>query len=220
MSNFQEELKNDYGFENVVIIAIGQTNISSFNNSFCANSDLPLVMDEFPELPIREQFSPYGESHDFIIVDYDGNYLDHINFLSLGGSDLSEVPHDRLNKVKATFSYYTAHLDRDSLSKVTYHPKPAAGTDEYEDLQRIQYFRYVKERAIKQAATFGVSNIPSPESSRWDIITFDTWKLTGSTEPLNEMDLLEPLEHWPDHKNPTTGNIELSPLDNEFLNDT
>ena len=67
-----------------MIIAIGQTNISSFNNSFCANSDLPLVMDEFPELPIREQFSPYGESHDFVIVDYDGNYLDHINFLSLG----------------------------------------------------------------------------------------------------------------------------------------
>ena len=78
-----EELKNDYGFENVVIIAIGQTNISSFNNSFCANSDLPLVMDEFPELLIREQFSPYGESHDFVIVDYNGNYLDHINFLSL-----------------------------------------------------------------------------------------------------------------------------------------
>ena len=91
MSNFQEELKNDYGFENVVIIAIGQTNINSFNNSFCANSDLPLVMDEFPNLPIREQFSPYGESHDFVIVDYDGNYLDHINFLSLGNVEKNYI---------------------------------------------------------------------------------------------------------------------------------
>ena len=91
LSNFQEELKNDYGFENIVIIAIGQTNISSFNNSFCANSDLPLVMDEFPNLPIREQFSPYGESHDFVIVDYDGNYLDHINFLSLGNVEKNYI---------------------------------------------------------------------------------------------------------------------------------
>ena len=102
LSNFQEELKNDYGFENVVIIAIGQTNISSFNNSFCANSDLPLVMDEFPELPIREQFSPYGESHDFVIIDYDGNYLDHINFLSLGNVEknyIIDVLEDNYNQI-------------------------------------------------------------------------------------------------------------------------
>ena len=33
MSNFQEELRNDYGFENVVIIAVGQTNISNFNSN-------------------------------------------------------------------------------------------------------------------------------------------------------------------------------------------
>ncbi len=91
MSNFQEELKTDYGFENIVIIAIGQTNISSFNNSFCANSDLPLVMDPYPNLPIREQFLPYGGSHDFVIVDYDGNYLDHINFLSLGNVEKNYI---------------------------------------------------------------------------------------------------------------------------------
>ena len=49
-------IKNDDGYENIVVIAVGQTNISQFNNNFCANSDLPLVMDP-PCLPIREQFT-------------------------------------------------------------------------------------------------------------------------------------------------------------------
>ena len=84
MSNFQEELRIEDGYENIVIIAVGQTNISSFNNSFCANSDLPLVIDSYPSLPIREQFAPYGEHHYFVILDYDGNYIGHIDLLSLG----------------------------------------------------------------------------------------------------------------------------------------
>ena len=75
MSNFQDELRNDYGFENVVIIAIGQSNISAFNSNFCANSDLPLVMDQYPNLPIREQFSPYGLHKQLVILDYDGNHI-------------------------------------------------------------------------------------------------------------------------------------------------
>ena len=84
LSNFQEELRNDDGYENIVIIAVGQTNISAFNENFCANSDLPLVMDLYPELPIREQFAPYGVGHDLVILDYDGNYLDHIDLPTLG----------------------------------------------------------------------------------------------------------------------------------------
>ena len=86
LSEFQAELKSDYGYENIVIIGIGQTNISDFNDNFCANSDLPLVMDEYPELPIREQFSPYGQDHYVVILDYDGNYIDHINLLNLGNT--------------------------------------------------------------------------------------------------------------------------------------
>ena len=35
------------GNENIIIIAVGQTNISAFNSNFCANSDLPLVMDPY-----------------------------------------------------------------------------------------------------------------------------------------------------------------------------
>ena len=38
MSNFQEELINEDGYENIVIIAIGQSNISAFNSNFTANS--------------------------------------------------------------------------------------------------------------------------------------------------------------------------------------
>jgi hypothetical protein len=79
LSNFQEELRNEDGYENVVFIAVGQTNISSFNNNFCANSDLPLVMDQYPSLPIRAQFSPYGTHKSIVILDYDGSYLGSIN---------------------------------------------------------------------------------------------------------------------------------------------
>lgn len=86
LSDFQVELKNDYGYDNVVIIAVGQTNISDFNDNFCADSDLPLVMDEYPELPIREQFSPYGQDHYLVILDYEGNYIDHIDLLNLGNA--------------------------------------------------------------------------------------------------------------------------------------
>ncbi len=75
MSDFQEELHAD-GYENVVIIAVGQSNIASFNSNFTANSDLPLVMDPYPSLPIRDQFSPNGLHKQVVILDYDGTLLD------------------------------------------------------------------------------------------------------------------------------------------------
>ena len=82
LSNFQNELRNDDGYENVVIIAVGQSNISGFNNNFTANSDLPLVMDQYPGLPIREQFSPYGQHKQIVILDYDGNLIGSITLNS------------------------------------------------------------------------------------------------------------------------------------------
>ena len=91
MSNFQEELRNDDGYENIVIIAVGQTNISAFNDNYCANSDLPLVMDPYPDLPIREQFSPYGLDHYLVILDYDGSYIDYIDLLSLGNAEKNYI---------------------------------------------------------------------------------------------------------------------------------
>ncbi len=91
LSDFQTELKSDYGYENIVIIAVGQTNISDFNDNFCADSDLPLVMDEYPELPIREQFSPYSQDHYLVILDYDGNYIDHIDLPNLGNTQKNYI---------------------------------------------------------------------------------------------------------------------------------
>ena len=78
LSNFQNELRNDDGYENIVIIAVGQTNISNFNTSFTANSDLPLVMDSYPTLPVREQFSPYGLHKQLVVLDYDGEIIGSI----------------------------------------------------------------------------------------------------------------------------------------------
>ena len=89
MSNFQEEIRNDYGFENVVIIAVGQSNTSGFNSSFCSNSDLPLVIDQYPSLPIREQFgeSSFNEFHkSVIILGHDGEYLGQISVNSVSAS--------------------------------------------------------------------------------------------------------------------------------------
>jgi len=89
LSNFQEELRNDYGYENVVIIAVGQSNISGFNTNFTANSDLPLVMDQFPSLPIRDQFYPYGQHKQIVFLDYDGNFIGEIT-LSFSNLSISE----------------------------------------------------------------------------------------------------------------------------------
>ncbi len=89
LSNFQEEIRNDYGFENVVIIAVGQSNTSGFNSNFCSNSDLPLVIDQYPSLPIREQFgeSSFNEFHkSVIILGHDGEYLGQISVNSVSAN--------------------------------------------------------------------------------------------------------------------------------------
>ena len=91
MSDFQEELRTDDGYENIVFIAVGQTNISAFNENFCANSDLPLVMDPYPDLPIRQQFAPYGQDHYLVILDYDGNFIDYIDIPNLGNAQKSYI---------------------------------------------------------------------------------------------------------------------------------
>ena len=91
MSDFQDELRNEDGYENVVIIAVGQSNISSFNNSFTSNSDLPLVMDEYPSLPIREQFTPYGEHKRAVIIGYDGEFLASITLNGLSATSKNYI---------------------------------------------------------------------------------------------------------------------------------
>ena len=73
MSVFQEELRNDDGYEEVVIIAVGQSNIDAFNGNFCSNSDLPLVSDQYPDLPIRAQFD--GGHKDIVILNREGDIV-------------------------------------------------------------------------------------------------------------------------------------------------
>jgi hypothetical protein len=76
LSIFQQEL-HDEGYENIVIIAIGQSNISSFNSNFTENSNCPMVMDPYPSLPVRYQFS--GGHKDLIMVGFDGIEITRVN---------------------------------------------------------------------------------------------------------------------------------------------
>jgi len=75
LSNFQEELR-DQGYENIVIIAVGQSHISNFNSSFCSNSDLPLVMDIYPDFEIRDNFN--GAHKQVVILNPDQNEIGRI----------------------------------------------------------------------------------------------------------------------------------------------
>ena len=75
MSNFQDELRGQ-GYENIVIIAVGQSNISQFNSNFCANSDLPLVMDVSPNFEIRDVFN--GSHKQVVILDVEQNEIGRI----------------------------------------------------------------------------------------------------------------------------------------------
>ena len=56
LSDFQDELHAE-GYEKVVIIGVGQSAQSNFNSNFCANSDLPFISDQSPNLPIYNQFN-------------------------------------------------------------------------------------------------------------------------------------------------------------------
>ena len=40
-----------------------------------------------PDLPIREQFNPYSEPHYLVILNYDGDYIGHIDLLTLGNTE-------------------------------------------------------------------------------------------------------------------------------------
>jgi hypothetical protein len=83
LSEFQYELKDDYGYENVIIIAVGKSNLAdNFNANFTANSDLPLVMDEAFDYPIRAQFAPYSDHKELAILGYDGELIGNITLNS------------------------------------------------------------------------------------------------------------------------------------------
>ena len=72
MSNFQAELRSE-GYENVVIIAVGQSVAANFNSNFTANSDLPLVVDVYPDYEIRDAFN--ADHKWIVIIDVDQNEI-------------------------------------------------------------------------------------------------------------------------------------------------
>lgn len=90
LSDFQYEIWDTYDYENVIIIAVGQTNIENFNNGFCENSDLPLVMDQYPFLPIRNQFAPYSGHKEVAILGYNGEIIGNLT-LSNGLNNSAKI---------------------------------------------------------------------------------------------------------------------------------
>lgn len=82
LSDFYEEIVNDYGYEKVVIIGVGRDNMELSNENFCLNSNLPLVMDDFPSLPIHDQFND-SEAHDMVFLNQNGDYITTIEILSV-----------------------------------------------------------------------------------------------------------------------------------------
>ena len=77
LSDFQDEVRSA-GYENVVIIGIGQTNVSNFNSNFTNNSDLPVVMDPYPMLPIRAAFD--GLHKQIVVLDEDALEIGRVTF--------------------------------------------------------------------------------------------------------------------------------------------
>lgn len=92
LSDFQSELINDYGFENIVFIAVGRDIFNAgTTNNFCSNSDLPLVIDTSPDYPIRAQFSPYSGHKSLTATGYDGEFLANISLNSLSNSVKNQI---------------------------------------------------------------------------------------------------------------------------------
>ena len=72
LSDFQEELHME-GYDKVVIIGIGHSAQQNFNSNFCANSNLPLVVDVYPDYEIRDAFN--GSHKWIVILDVDQNEI-------------------------------------------------------------------------------------------------------------------------------------------------
>ncbi len=69
LSDFQTELHEE-GYDKVVIIGVGQSVQQNFNSNFSANSDLPLINDQSPDLPIHDAFN--GEHRSLVVMATDG----------------------------------------------------------------------------------------------------------------------------------------------------
>ena len=94
LSDFQQELRSE-GYENIVIIGVGQSVANNFNSNFCANSDLPLVVDIYPDYIIREAFN--GGHKEVVIIDSNLNEIGRINV----GAGLNASSEDYIRNIIA-----------------------------------------------------------------------------------------------------------------------
>ena len=76
LSDFQDEIRNE-GYENVVIIGVGQSSQSGWNNNWASNSDLPFVMDP-STLPVREAFD--GSHKQVVVLDENALEIGRVTF--------------------------------------------------------------------------------------------------------------------------------------------
>ena len=92
LSDFQDDIRAE-GYENVVIIGVGQSSQINFNNNWASNSDLPFVMD--PNglgLPIREAFD--GSHKQVIVLDENAVEIDRVTFSFSSISEHEDYLHD------------------------------------------------------------------------------------------------------------------------------
>ena len=70
------------GYDQMLIIAVGQSNLqNNFGANFCANSTLPLVLDEVSEgFPIRELLD--GDHRDLIFINGEGEIVGEVQLSS------------------------------------------------------------------------------------------------------------------------------------------
>ena len=74
------------GYDQMLIIAVGQSNLqNNFGANFCANSTLPLVLDEVSEgFPIRELLD--GDHRDLIFINDSGEIVGEV---AMGSSNFA-----------------------------------------------------------------------------------------------------------------------------------
>ena len=89
----------------MLIIGVGQSNLqNNFGSNFCANSDLPLVLDQLSEgYPIRDLLD--GEHRELVFINNSGEI---VGTVLLGSSSLSQYENQIRNLIINNYPSQTA----------------------------------------------------------------------------------------------------------------
>ena len=104
LSDFQDEMYEE-GYDQMLIIGVGQSNLqNNFGSNFCANSDLPLVLDQLSEgYPIRDLLD--GEHRELVFINNSGEI---VGTVLLGSSSLSQYENQIRNLIINNYPSQTA----------------------------------------------------------------------------------------------------------------